>query len=313
MKIIKSFDITLNINDINIIFSKNINDNILNLISKTYLNKNYLSSYITKINKILNRSLIESNQNDLNCSFIIYVQFEAECIIYNTDEVILDMEIQESINNNIIIKKNNIIALIKNNPDLKEFKIGEKIPIRVGRAKYSLGTDKITINSYPFIPITYNITNYKITLLSKEDLELLNENIIRYIKDEDIIKTDILKQKNNSWKYFQDLIYPYLSTMKTPNKNTIDLLECVNNLSKYENKILIFDDSYDLSDRLIEIADIADIPNYTSNNMYVILYDICKKYYLYLKLINDLSIVYNTKDKISDNKQIFNLYIKYKK
>lgn len=312
MKIIKSFDITLNITDINIIFSKNINDNLLNLISKNYQNKNYLSSYIIKINKILNRSLIESNQNDLNCSFIIYVQFEAECIIYNKDEVVLDMEIQESINNNIIIKNNNIIALIKNNPDLKEFKVGEKIPIRIGRAKYSLGTDKISINSYPFIPITFDIINYKITKISNEDLDLLNDNIIRYIQEEEDIKSNILKNKNNSWNYFKELIYPYSSKSEKPTKNMINLLDCIKNLSKYENKILTFNDKYDLSNRLIEINEINET-NYISNNIYLILYDLCKKYYLHLKLINDLSIVYNTKEKISNNKKIFDLYNKYKK
>lgn len=310
MKIIKNFDINLNINDINIIFSKNINDNILKLISDTYLNKNYLSSYIFKINKILNRSLIESNQNDLNCSFNIHVQFEAECIVYNKNEVILDMEIQEIVNNNIITKKNNILALIKNNTDLNIFKKGDKIPIRIGKVKYSLGTDKISINSYPFIPIISNPINYKLSKITQIDLDNLNDSIIKYIIEEEKIKTEILKNKNNTLNYFKKLLYPY-NNVDNNNYKTIDLLELINNLNKYENKIITINNKIDNYDRLIIINDNKDI-NYVSNNIYIILYDICKNYYLYLKLLNDLSITYNTENLIKDNKNIFDIYSKYK-
>ena len=112
MRITKIFDIILNIDNINIIFSNNIEDQIFNLIEQKYLNKCYLESYIIKINKILNRSLLESNQNNLNCDFIVYIQFEAECIIYSQNEVILNMEIHENINNNIIAKNNYIVTPI---------------------------------------------------------------------------------------------------------------------------------------------------------------------------------------------------------
>ena len=69
MKITKIFDITLNINNITDIFTKDINQKLLSLLNKKYKYKCYLSSYILKINKIINRSLLEFNQNDLNCSF----------------------------------------------------------------------------------------------------------------------------------------------------------------------------------------------------------------------------------------------------
>ena len=42
-------------------------------------------------------------------------------------------------------------------------------------------------------------------------------------------------------------------------------------------------------------------------------YELCKKYYLYLKLINDLSINYNSEKEIKSNTKIFDIYNKYKK
>ena len=77
MIIVKIFDIILNIDNINTIFSKDINSIIFELIKKKYVNKCYLGVYITNINKILNRSLIESDQSDLNGTFYTYIQFEA--------------------------------------------------------------------------------------------------------------------------------------------------------------------------------------------------------------------------------------------
>ena len=311
MIITKIFDIILNIDDISIVFSNNIENSILNLLNKKYLNKCFLESYIIKINKILNRSLIESNQNDLSCSLIVCIQFEAECIIYNQNEVILDMEIQDNINNNIITKKDNIIAMIKNNSDMSIFKKGDKIPIIVGKAKFTTGSNKISINSYPFIPITNkNIIYYKINEITENDKLQLQESIINYIEIEENKKVEILKNKNNKWNYFNDLLYPYKNNK---NKDIIKTEKCIDLLSfNYGNSIIYINDNINLSERLICIQK-NNITNYLEEKSILILYNLLKKYYLNLKLINDLSTQYNTDELIKKKSDIFELYIKYKK
>jgi hypothetical protein len=317
MKFIKNFDINLNITNINDIFTKNLDSKLLNLINDKYNNKCYLNSYILNINKIINRSLLESNQNDLNCSFNIYIQFEAECLIYNTNEVILNMEIQEIINNNILLKRNNILALVKNNTDLNKFKKNDKLPIIVGKVKYTVGSDKISINAYPFIPIINENIYYKLSNLSESDFELLNENILKYIQEEETIKLNILKKSKNIWTYFQNLVYPYKIKSDIKSKNTIDILDYINTLKNKSNNsdklIICLDNKTDISNRFFCIYKEDEIDKYIKNNSYLILYELCKKYYLYLKLINDLSITYNTEKLISENKEIFDIYNKYKK
>lgn len=210
MKITKVFDIILNITNITDIFTKNINNKLLSLIEKKYKYKCYLSSFILKINKIINRSLLECNQNDLNCSFNISIQFEAECIVFSKNEIIMNMQITEKVNNNIILKNQAsdtfpeiIISLIKNNPDMQKFNKGDILPIIVGKVKYSLGSDKITINAYPFIPLVSNNIKYQITQLEESQLELLKETILNYIEQEEDIKQNILKTKGNTWDYFK--------------------------------------------------------------------------------------------------------------
>ena len=319
MKITKIFDITLNIDNINDIFTKDINQKLLSLIKKKYQYKCYLSSYVLKINKIINRSLLEFNQNYLNCSFNISIQFEAECLVFNKNEVILNMKIQEIVNNNLILKNTTtseineiIIALIKNNQDLSIFSKDDIIPIIVGKVKYSLGSDKITINAYPFIPIISNIIYYQVTGLNKQQLELLQETILPYIEYEEQIKNDLLKTKNNTWDYFKNLVYPYTNTNNTKSKPTmINLMEVINNSDKYNNKIIAFDEKYDISNCELCIYD--DHNSYVKINSYMSFYELCKKYYLYLKLINDLSINYNSEKEIKSNTKIFDIYNKYKK
>jgi len=319
MKITKIFDIILNIDNINDIFTKDINQKLLSLIKKKYQYKCYLSSYVLKINKIINRSLLEFNQNDLNCSFNISIQFEAECLVFNKNEVILNMKIQEIVNNNLILKNTTtseineiIIALIKNNQDLSIFSKDDIIPIIVGKVKYSLGSDKITINAYPFIPIISNIIYYQVTGLNKQQLELLQETILPYIEYEEQIKNDLLKTKNNTWDYFKNLVYPYTNKNNIKSKpNMINLMEVINNSDKYNNKIIAFDEQYDISNCELCIYD--DHNSYVKINSYMSFYELCKKYYLYLKLINDLSINYNSEKEIKSNTKIFDIYNKYKK
>lgn len=319
MKINKVFDITLNIDNIHDIFTKDINNKLLTLIEKKYKHKCYQSSFILNINKIINRSLLEFNQNDLYCSCNISIQFEATCLIFNKNEVILNMKIHEIVNNNIILKNSDssdlnevIISLIKNNNDLIQLKKNDIIPITVGKVKYSLGSDKITINAYPFLPIVSHIEYFYISKLDDTQLELLKENILNYIIIEENIKNDILKTKQNTWTYFKTLIYPHLSTKVPDEKQSmVNLIELINNTEKYNNKIISLDDRYDLSNCNICIYDEHD--TYTKGNLYLIFYDLCKKYYLYLKLINDLSIKYNSEKLINTNKHIFDLYNKYKK
>jgi hypothetical protein len=310
MQITKIFDIILNIDNINIIFSNNIESQILNLIEQKYLNKCYLESYIIKINKILNRSLIESNQNNLNCDFIVYIQFEAECIIYSQNEVILNMEIHENINNNIIAKNNYIVAMIKNNKDISFLKKGSKIPIIVGKAKFTTGSNKITINSYPFIPIiNQSVIYYKINKITDDEKNQLNDSIIIYINIEEERKNKILEIKNNNWNYFNNLLYPYKNNKSDENikkDKTIELLSY-----KYEDSIIYFNQEINLSEKLISINN--DAKNYLEDSSFNILYNLFKKYYLYLKLVNDLSEEYNSKELIDKNMNLFELYIKYKK
>lgn len=315
MIITKVFDIIFNIDNINDLFNKDINQTILNLVKQKYNGKCFLGVYIMDVIKIINRSLIESNQSNLNGSFNIFIQFEGKCVIYNTNEVIFDMEVKDNINNIISCKGDNVSAIIKTNKINIDFKKGQLIPIIVGKAKFISGSDMIQINSYPLIPIIDSKQiYYKINEISETIIEKLNESIIQYINEEEEIKLNISKSKDNKWNYFSDFLYPHkvnISNEIIKKGNIVDLLD----FKSLQNSILYLDNIIDVSKRLINKYnhDDADITEYIEEDTYIVLYDILKKYYLYLKNINQLSLLYDTNEKIKSNENIFNLYIKYKK
>ena len=173
----------------------------------------------------------------------------------------------------------------------------------------------IQINSYPLIPIIDSKQMYyKINEISETIIEKLNESIIQYINEEEEIKLNISKSKDNKWNYFSDFIYPHkvnISNEIIKKGNIVDLLD----FKSLQNSILYLDNIIDVSKRLINKYnhDDADITEYIEEDTYIVLYDILKKYYLYLKNINQLSLLYDTNEKIKSNENIFNLYIKYKK
>lgn len=318
MIVTKVFDIIFNIDNINDIFNKDINQTILNLIKKKYNGKCFLGVYILDITKILNRSLIESNQSNLNGIFNIFIQFEGKCITYDTNEIIFNMEVKDNINNIISCKGSNVSAIIKTNKINVDLKKGQLIPIIVGKAKFISGSDTIQVNSYPFIPIIDNKkVYYKLSKISTEIIEKLNESIIQYINEEEEIKLNILNINNNKWNYFNELLYPFKinkSDEKIKTSNLIDILD----INAMQDSILYIDNEIDLSKRLINIykhndENITEYIEFIDDNIYIVIYDILKKYYLYLKNINQLSIIYDTNEKIKANENIFNLYIKYKK
>ena len=120
------------------------------------------------------------------------------------------MTVQDNINNSLSISNEICSAVIKVNKNMTDFTKGQKIPIIVGKAKFDTGSDKIRINSYPFIPIIDNKTiYYKISKISENDKDKLNDTIIKYINHEETVKKEILDKKNNKWDYFNKLVFQF--------------------------------------------------------------------------------------------------------
>lgn len=193
------------------------------------------------------------------------------------------------------------------------------IPIVVGKFKCITGSDVIQINSYPFVPIVNNKkVFYKIDELSEDTITKLNDFVHNYIDVEEELKKNILNNPDNKWEHFNKLMYPFKinktdEIINEKNKKYIDLID----FKQINNSIIHLNNEVNLSKRLINLhsteSEMNNITEYIKEDDFVVIYDILKKYYLYLQSINQLATIYNTNEKIQENENIFNLYIKYKK
>lgn len=312
-------NITLtNVDDI---YNTNINDLLLENLRNTFKNKCYKSSYILDINKILNRSDLNFNNKDLNASVNVVVQFEADVLEYDKYDIINNIKITAITEHKIICQSKYASIFIQNENILKDYTENQIIPIKVGICKYYIGENKISINAFPFIPLKEEIENYvyyKIPQLSDFQInELNNLFILDKIKEVELQKDNIKKEKNNRWDYFNDLLFPYKNYKKnSKNIKNIDILDFTY-FKETENIITIFPNQ-DLSERKLSVIlltntktnnkKFGDESNAVSDNPITIFTGILTKYYKYINAINELSTTYKSDEVFKKNENIFNTY-----
>lgn len=299
------FDITVTIRDFNIIYSADLDSNILDIIRKNYENTNYKGCYINSVNKILYRSHLENNCEDLEISFNVNVVFEAECLIYSMDEIILDMKVVKVTNECITLNKKNVFAIIKIKNNILDIQTGQLLPFIVRKAHFDIKFNKIKINGMLMVPKKTNIQIYKVGPLNEYDKERLS-NIIEniYSLNEDIHKY----KKNKLWKTFSNIMYPYKENKHTY-KKFITVHDLISNLDILENKYIYCDNTIDSDLEIIPFSE-NEPENYIEMSSYEILYDQLKSHYLHNHVI--INLITNYGDDFDKYKNIFDLYEKNK-
>ena len=315
----KIFEKIVTLKDVNIIYSIDIDNILLNKIKDTFEKKCYKSCYILLVNKIIRRSNLNFNNKDLNASVNISIMFEATILKYDIYDIINNVKIITITDDKIICQSDSSSILIKSDKNLDSFKMNQIISVRVGKCSYTTGESKISITAFPFIPIIEEDIFYKIKELTKNEKEELNNSyIMNIINEEENIKKDILKKLKNKWNYFNNLLYPY-KTNKKLNKNikeidifNFDLIGInIISLSSHQNisnqKIYLINS--DIKSNQKKFGSEEFPIEEKSLSIYIIL---LTKYYKHIKCINELSNLYSDTETFDNHINIFDLYIKYK-
>ena len=317
---IKNFEKLITINDVNIIYSINIDQILLNKLKDTFENKCYKSCFILSVDNIIKRSNLNCNNKDLNASVNISIMFQATILQYDIYDIINNVKIITITDDKIICQTNNASILIKSDKNLNTLKVNQIISIRVGKCSYTTGESKISITAFPFIPIIENDIYYILNELTNEQKHILqNSYIIQKINEEEDIKNNILKNKKNKWNYFCNLLYIYKNTKKL-NKNIkeIDLF----NFNLKGTNIISLLNYQNISNKKLGLLINNNINNNQSyfgsdinpisENSLTIYNILLTKYYKHLKCINELSNIYSNSDVFDNHLNVFDIYIKYK-
>ena len=259
MIITKNLECILTISDTNVLFSKRLNDELIKLLKEKYQNKCYSSCYILNINKINRRSFLNCNEN-LDANFNISLQFEAEVLLYQENEIIHGCSIIKKENNGIVHGKSKYCGIqINMNQDTTIYNVGDVVPVIVKMLRYNINQSEISVLAIPFVPLMYNIVLYNTindindktidTLLSLnnkvldldkkiKDLDKNSRKIYDFFKD--LLSNDKLKDKNVLEKTFRSSQIDKNNIDIIKKYNTIELDKLLNELknNKKQNYIL---------------------------------------------------------------------------
>ena len=141
-KIIKhGFDI-----DDPISFCSDIDVNLLSLIKNTFEHKCFRSCYIESINKIIQYSELEVDQEQNHTFCKVHVKFEVSATVYHPGEIINGCKVTKKLNEVIICETDKATIWLNTHKYLSSVTEGQLISIRVGKVKYEIGYNKISIN-----------------------------------------------------------------------------------------------------------------------------------------------------------------------
>ncbi len=136
----------LTISDFSVIRSKDVEDIILQILKNKFEGICFKKAFIHEVIKILKLSDFEFNQNDINnCSFNIEVLFVCKCEYFISEEPVMDMQILNMKSNSITLGSKNKIAVVKEfkQEEIKEFKVGDILPVKSLRCIFEPGSNKI--------------------------------------------------------------------------------------------------------------------------------------------------------------------------
>ena len=175
-------------------------NNIMNMLIQSFEGTCLRGCYIKKILKIraISECIIERRGD--KCYGKVNIQFEVEAVIYIEGEVINGCTVKHKDKNAAIIIAASQYGTICLNAhaSLDSILVGQIISVRIGGTKYNPGSNKISINAYPFFPNKYlnsKISSYYIkeNILSEKDKSYLN-NVIARIDYEEKEKEQLLKK-----------------------------------------------------------------------------------------------------------------------
>lgn len=289
------------IGEMEIIYSKDYDNIILNKGKEIYEKKCYKNQYIYSIDSIVKRSLCKLIKRNADGFIRFDIIYNITIIKPNIGDIICNVTVDNIINNNdqnILHCNNDHILAFLDNTNKLDITIDQVIPIIVGGIEFNIFKPKILINSYPFIPILTDNKWYKVHKMSELDIKYLTDNILTTVTIIENKRDEILKIKNNRWNYFDNLLYKYKKDKV--NTKLIDLLDF------QELGFIKLDDTLHLSNKKILYSKSEE--EYLNDNMINIYEMYLMNYIKYIDTVNQLSTCYHEEDIFNKHQNIFKIY-----
>jgi hypothetical protein len=307
------------------LYSGNINAIIMDNLKQRYENKCFKSCLVIEVLEIIEKSHFIFSRHSQNAAASCCVRFKVLGMVAKKYEKLHNCVVSKIQKNGDILCKNKYAAIyIKASSALQTIREGQTIVVLAGIMKYIISKPRISVNSYPFIPVFRSNVIYNITIEPSTLIPTFMSRLLLEEKKNGDIKDDI---KN----HFVSLLYPYrtknilnsmlgqgcsFSTFSDvvgmPNGTSLmmsrpDCLPCDAPVVMIHSKppledLLGYDELKKSKDGIV-----------TTENYTTIMVQLISSYIELLIDIRELSSTYNTMEKIEENKNLWNIYEKHKR
>lgn len=302
-------ELNISIKDINAIYSTNYEQMLMDHAKLMYEGKCRYGQYIKSIDRLVQRSLPNLIKRDLDAKVRIYIVVEATVIRYDQYDFITDMIVTKVIQagkignfDMIECKNDHVIALMKVKKGVEDFKLNDKIVIRVGQSMYRIGNTHILINGFPFLSYVPEPVCFSIKSINQEEKDYYMKTTAPLLQRE-LARKDKLDQKK--WKMFSELLHPYKKE-QSANAQSIDLLD----LDKFQNGHFAINYNVNMTSLKCEKIDnkAAASTIVINENAKFALTRITYPFIKYLEVVNNLAEAYATDDDFNKVDYLWNLY-----
>ena len=220
-------ELNITIKDINAIYATDYDQMLLDHAKLMYERKCRDGQYIKSIDSLVKRSLPNLIKSDLIAKVRVYVVVEATVIRYDQYDLITGMTIIRIIpagkigkHDMIECRNDHVVAFMRVQKGVEQFKVNDTILIRVGQSMYKIGNSHILVNGYPFLPYLPETVRYSIGSLSSE-IKTYYKNMLAPLLEREINRKNTLDQ--SQWNMFAALLLPYTKEEKL--QGPIDVLD----------------------------------------------------------------------------------------
>lgn len=181
-----------------------VENNLLNMLRSSLVRRCFKGCFILSVDRLLRRSHCEINQDGNIGMGTMSVMFEVTALVYTPGDILVGCRVVNKQDDNIVCKGPNasVIINIGQNvikPLLEGIRVGQYIPVRVGRVLYSPNAESISVNALPFTYLKPEV--YKIVgggQLDEAAVSMYSE----LIAAEEKRMEDLRKSSGDKWDFF---------------------------------------------------------------------------------------------------------------
>lgn len=327
MKILKEYEIHLNLTAAEVYTSAADNNYLLSKIRNLYDGRCLASTLITSILRIIRQSDIYCTKSKNDGSYEMDMVFEAEAIIYNAGNIISDCVIKKvETTGQIICVSDYAVIRLDINRLVQSIGEGGRIPVLVHSSSYTFGKREITVTGETYFHPQREFVLYKlmgdIPAEAKMQFKILEDKIA----EEVAWAAGLDKDERKQYDYFASLFYPWKTVKPINDKKLIvaSILTCkddmqINYIAKHpiqdeaSGSVLIIPEDVALEGPKHPLLGSDYIVKFIVDKRDKIMYTLLVEYLNYLSMLKEYCTLYNTPEKLKSNQRAWDLYLKRKK